>query len=139
MIKNLLLLLIFVSLVGCNEKHLSPEEIQPLVGKWRLDAVEPAEDVKRWETVPLKNAYYFEVRYDGVILDANGLPACCAPKYLKINQKQFTIEPKESLPTNPQCALVLCAACDTWNMDLQGDTLIVTYCEGSGRNRFVRK
>ncbi len=139
MIKNLLLLLIFVSLVGCNEKHLSPEEIQPLVGKWRLDAVEPAEEVKRWETVPLKNAYYLEVRYDGVILDANGLPACCAPKYLKINQKQFTIEPKESLPTNPQCALVLCAACDTWNMDLQGDTLIVTYCEGSGRNRFVRK
>ena len=136
--KNLLLLLVLLSLIGCKEKKLSPEAIQPLVGKWRLDAVEPAEDVKRWEIVPLKNAYYFEVRYDGVILDANGLPACCAPKYLKMNQKTFLIEPKETLAPNPQCALVLCVTCDTWNMELQNDTLIVSYCTGSGRNRFVR-
>jgi hypothetical protein len=136
--KNFLLLLVFVSLAGCKERDLSPEEIQPLVGKWRLDAVEPAEDVKRWEIVPPKNAYLFEIRYDGVILDANGLPACCAPKYLKKGKKVFLIEPKEALPQNPQCALVSCLACDTWNMDLQGDTLIVSYCSGSGRNRFVR-
>jgi hypothetical protein len=136
--KNFLSLLIFVSLVGCNKKHLSPEEIRPLVGKWRLDAVEPAETVKRWETVLQKDAYYFEIRYDGVILDANGLPACCAPKYLKMNQKLFLIEPKESLPQNPKCALVLCLACDTWNLDLQGDTLIMSYCTSEGRNRFVR-
>lgn len=136
--KNLLLLVIFVSLVGCNEKRLSPEDIQPLVGKWRLDAVENANDGKGWETVPLKNAYYFEVRYDGVILDANGLPACCAPKYLNMNRKWFTIEPKETLPFNPECIAVSCLACDTWNLDLQGDTLIVSYCEGKGRNRFVR-
>ncbi|AEI47597.1 hypothetical protein [Runella slithyformis] len=136
--RNILLVLFLTVLFSCREKKLSPEDIQPLVGTWRLEAVEPAEEVNRWEIVPLQNAYYFKVRYDGVILDANGLPTCCAPKYLKTGKKVFLIEPKEAISQNPQCALVLCLACDTWNMDLQGDTLIVSYCEGNGRNRFVR-
>lgn len=135
--KHIVLVLFLAVTVGCKEKYLAPEDIQPLVGTWRLDAIEPAEDVKRWEIVPLKDAYSFKIRYDGVILDANGLPACCAPNYLKTDNKVFQIEPKEALPQNPQCALVLCLACDTWNMDVQGDTLIVSYCT-SGRNRFVR-
>ena len=108
--KNFLLLLILASLVGCNEKNLSPEDIQPMLGPWRLEAVEHAQEVKSWEIVPLENTYYFKIRYDGVILDANGLPACCAPKYLNINQKRFTIEPEETLPSNPQCAVLLGSA-----------------------------
>ncbi|MFN8345455.1 MAG: hypothetical protein U0X91_10650 [Spirosomataceae bacterium] len=136
--KNILLLLFLMGLFSCKEQHLSPEEIQPLVGRWRLDAIDPSGQGSQWESVPLKNAYYFQVRYDGVILEDNGLPACCAPKYLKLNQKLFTIEPKEALTANPQCALVLCLACDTWNIELTGDTLIVSYCDVKGRNRFVR-
>jgi hypothetical protein len=136
--KAILALIVLVSLLGCSEKHLSPEEIQPLVGRWRLDAIEPSGEGKQWEIVPVQNAYYFQVRYDGVILDDNGLPACCAPQYLKMNQKLFEIAPKEPLALNPQCALVLCLACDTWQIDLQGDTLIVSYCDVKGRNRFVR-
>jgi hypothetical protein len=134
--KKLILVLFLVGLFGCKEKQLSPEELQPLVGKWRLSAVQPTG--KNWEYVTQSGQYQFEIRYDGVILDANGLPACCAPKSLKVNGKLFTIEPKESLPNNPLCALVSCAACETWDIDLQNDTLIVSYCEGSGRNRFVR-
>ncbi|NBB18089.1 hypothetical protein GVN20_01870 [Runella sp. CRIBMP] len=135
--KNLLLLVFLVGMVGCREKALSPEELQPLVGKWRLSAVQPT-GKNEWEDVTQSSQYQFEIRYDGVILDQNSLPACCAPKYLSVNGKTFTIVPKESLPNNPQCALVSCLACDTWNMDLQGDKLIVSYCEGSGRNRFVK-
>ncbi|MFN3379164.1 MAG: hypothetical protein ACK41O_06885, partial [Runella zeae] len=67
-----------------------------------------------------------------------GLPACCAPSSLLFNGQKFVIEPKESLPQNPRCALVLCMACDTWDMNLQNDTLIVRYCSSAG-NRFVRE
>ncbi|WP_428667992.1 hypothetical protein [Runella sp.] len=135
--KPILLLLFLAVLVGCKEKYLAPEDIQPLVGTWRLEAEERGEDVKRWEPVAQNNSYSFTVRYDGVILAANGFQVCCAPKYLKMNQKLFAIEPKEKLPFNPECIAVSCLACDTWDMDLQGDTLIVNYC-GSVRSRFVR-
>lgn len=136
--KALWTLLFCLLLFSCNEKYLSPEEIQPLVGKWRLEAVEPAGDVKKWETVAPKDGYVFEIRYDGVILDANGLPACCTPKYLVFQEKKFSIEPKEPLASNGMCASVLCVACDTWYLELQDNKLIVNHCNLGGRNRFVR-
>ncbi|HAK76023.1 MAG TPA: hypothetical protein DCR35_14970 [Runella sp.] len=132
---------IFFLLVGifsCKEKQLTPEEIQPLVGKWKLDAIEPAGDVKKWEPVASKDGYVFEIRYDGVILDANGLPACCVPSYLVYQGNKFTIEPKEKLAPNPSCALVLCMACDTWYLELENGQLVTNACNSGGRNRFTR-
>lgn len=133
---------IFFLLVGifsCKEKQLTPEEIQPLVGKWKLDAIEPAGDVKKWEPVASKDGYVFEIRYDGVILDANGLPACCVPSYLVYQGNKFTIEPKEKLAPNPSCALVLCMACDTWYLEIENGQLITNAsCNSGGRNRFTR-
>lgn len=134
--KKLILVLFLVSLLGCKEKSLSPEELQPLVGKWRLSAVQP--NGKDWEFVTQSGQHQFEIRYDGVILDSNGLPACCSPKSLKVNGKLFTIEPKESLPNNPQCALVNCIACEIWDIDLQGNTFILSSCLGNNRNRFEK-
>ncbi|MBB3838621.1 hypothetical protein FHS57_002627 [Runella defluvii] len=123
---------------SCKEKQLTPEEIQPLVGKWKLDAIEPAGDVRKWESVASKDGYVFEIRYDGVILDANGLPACCVPSYLVYQGNKFTIEPKEKLAPNPSCALVLCMACDTWYLELENGQLITNACNSGGRNRFTR-
>ena len=136
--KTFLVFLLSVVLLSCGDKKLGPEEISPLVGKWRLEAVEEATGEKKWKPISAKEGYVFEVRYDGVILDAGGLPACCAPSSLLFNGQKFVIEPKESLPQNPSCALVLCMACDTWEMNLQNDTLIVRYCSSAG-NRFVRE
>ena len=127
-----------LGIFSCKEKQLTPEEIQPLVGRWKLNAIEPAGDVKKWEPVASKDGYVFEIRYDGVILDANGLPACCAPKYLMFQGNKFTIEPKDPLATNPMCALVLCFACDTWYLELENGQLITNLCNSGGRNRFTR-
>jgi hypothetical protein len=135
--KNSLLLLLFVSLFSCKEKQLTPEDIKPSVGKWRLTAVQPV-GKNEWELVTQSGQHQFEIRYDGVILDATGLPQCCGPKFLKVNGKLFTIEPKESLPNNPLCAFVSCAFCETWEMDLQENILIINYCQGLGRSRYEK-
>lgn len=127
-----------LGIFSCKEKQLTPEEIQPLVGKWKLDAIEPAGDTKKWESVASKDGYIFEIRYDGVILDANGLPACCVPSYLIYQGNKFTIEPKEKLAPNPTCALVLCLACDTWYLEIENGQLITNACNSGGRNRFTR-
>lgn len=134
--KNILLLLLFVSSFSCKEKQLTPEELQPLVGKWRLSAVQ--QEGKDWEVVTQSGQHQFEIRYDGVILDSNGLPNCCSPKSLKVNGKLFPIEPKESLPNNPTCALVNCFACETWDIDLQGNTLVLSSCLGANRSRYEK-
>ena len=136
--KLLLFFLVTVILWSCDEKRLAPDEIKPVVGKWVLNAVMQAGDAKPWEPIARKDATVFEIRYDGVILNANGLPACCVPKYLVYQGKKFTIEPKEKLASNPSCALVLCLACDTWYLELENDQLILNQCNSGGRNRYAR-
>lgn len=136
--KRLLFFLAIVILGSCDEKRLAPDEIKPVVGKWMLNAVKQAGDAKQWEPIASKDGYVFEIRYDGVILDANGLPACCVPSYLVYQGKKFTIEPKEKLAPNPSCALVLCLACDTWYLELENDQLILNQCNSGGRNRYAR-
>ncbi len=135
--KNILLLFLFIGFFSCKEKELTPEDIKPLVGNWRITATQPA-GKNEWEYVTQSSQHQFEIRYDGVILDPNGLPACCGPKFLNVNGKRFTIVPKESLPDNPVCALVNCAACETWHMDLKEDVLTISYCNGLGRSRFAK-
>ena len=127
-----------LGIFSCKEKQLTPEEIQPLVGKWKLDAIEQAGDAKKWESITSKDGYVFEIRYDGVILDANGLPACCVPSYLVYQGNKFTIEPKAKLAPNPSCALVFCNACDTWYLEIENGQLITNLCNSGGRNRFTR-
>lgn len=135
--KNIVWLLLFVGLFSCKEKQLTPEDIKPLVGKWRLTAVQPV-GKNEWEFVTQSGQHQFEIRYDGVVLYPDGLPMCCGPKYLKVNGKVFTIVPKEGLPNNPLCALVNCVGCETLDMDLQGEVLITGTCNGSGRSQFEK-
>lgn len=136
--KSILLLFLLVFVSSCKEKYLITEDIQPLVGKWRLVAVESV-GKNEWQYVTQNKEYEFEIRYDGVVLWPNGLPACCAPNKLDINGKTFKIVPKSRLPENPQCALVNCVYCETWYMDLQDDLLTIRYCNGGvGRARYTK-
>lgn len=136
--KNILLLILFIACFSCKDKYLTPEIVQPLVGKWRVVAVEPV-GKNEWQYVTQNREYEFEIRYDGVVLWPNGLPACCAPNKLNINGKTFKIEPQSRLPENPQCSLVNCVYCETWYMDLQDDVLTIRYCNGGvGRARYTK-
>ena len=73
--KNILLVFLFIGFFSCKEKELTPEDIKPLVGKWQITATQPAGSTE-WEYVTQSGEHQFEIRYDGVILDANGLHAC---------------------------------------------------------------
>ena len=136
--KGLLFFLVTVILWSCDEKRLAPDEIKPVVGKWMLNSVKQGGDAKQWELITPKDATVFEIRYDGVVLDADGLPACCAPKYLVYQGKKFTVEPKKKLAPNPSCALVLCLACDTWYLELENGQLITDLCNTGVRSRYTK-
>ncbi len=135
-----ILLLIFSASVflGCEKRELSSEEIRPLVGRWNLEAVESNETTNEWKPIIAEQSDAFQIRYDGVILNEEGLGICCSPKSLTFNQRVFVIRQKEAIPPNPLCSLVDCAVCETWNFDLKNDTLIVSFCLG-GRSRFVKR
>lgn len=134
-ILSILLVLFFA---GCKKEKLGPEEIKPLVGRWNLEAVEFKGPIKQWEPLPATQSDAFQIRYDGVVLTKDGLGTCCGPKSLTLNQKVFSIKPKEAIPRNPQCDLIDCLGCETFELELKNDTLIASSCFGSGRRRFVR-
>lgn len=136
---------IFVLLVltfsGCKkEENQDPlPEIKTIVGKWRLDAYERiVNGEKVWEKVTGEPSY-LSFRFDGVILGKDGLPTCCAPTSFTLNGILFNIVPKAKLPENPQCALVDCYSCPIWEMEQNEDQLILSYCIGPSRARYIRE
>lgn len=139
--KLLFVLMMLAGLVGCK-KDDGPEalpEIASLVGRWKTAAYENVVDgAKVWVAVS-GEASYLNFRYDGVILDSKGLPACCAPGAYYLNGVLFKVDPKEAVPKNPQCALVDCIGCDTWSMEQTGNELILSICNPNGlRAKYVR-
>ena len=69
-------LLLPILLVGCKKHDFEiPPTIKELVGKWRLQAVEKTVNGQTvWEEVPAADVSTFTIRFDGVILDKDGLP-----------------------------------------------------------------
>lgn len=133
-------LLMLFFLVACKEDSPKPEPaIQGIVGTWKHIAYERVVDgEKKW--VPVDGEpYYMTFRSDGLILNAAGLPACCAPNAYYVNGELFQVTPKTTPPVNPQCALVDCVGCETWNIEQTANELIVTLCEPvATRSKYVR-
>ncbi len=135
---SILLLIISESIfLGCENRELSPEEIRPLVGRWHLDAVASNETTNEWKPISANQSDAFQIRYDGVILTGEGLETCCAPRTITFKKRVFLIESKEPIPPNPTCAVVDCLNCETLDIELKNDTIIVSYCFG-GRRRFIK-
>lgn len=136
-----LILFVFVLLALVNCKNNGPElkNVDSLTGKWRLisNGQRTSAGQTVWEDVPLDKTHRFSFRSDGVILDQNSLPSCCAPKSLRVNGAFFTIKPKMPLPINPMCAAVNCAPCETWDIAQQGNEITIISC-GSLQSKYVR-
>lgn len=134
--------LLTIALVACKKKE-DPAPypgIERLMGKWRLVAYETIEKEERvWKEIEGEGRYEFMVRYDGVILNQEGLPACCVFPYYFINGVRFEVVPGEPVKENPQCALIDCLFCEEVNYDLREDGSLFSYCGPSGlKQKFER-
>jgi hypothetical protein len=128
-------------LFACKNEDPAPEpDIAPIVHKWKLTAYENTVNGENiW--VPIDSEpIYISFRFDGLILDSNGLPSCCAPKAYYVNGAFFEVKPKAAVPLNPHCSMVFCMSCTTLNIEQIGDELILSGCDSSmSRSKYVRK
>jgi hypothetical protein len=138
----LYIFLIPLLLLNCKKKPEPLPAIENIVGRWRLDAMEKTVNGQKiWEKVSYDPPAYLTFRFDGVSLDGNGLPLCCAPDSLIVEGTPFKIKPQTKVPENPQCHLVDCASCSYWNLEQKGNELILTSaCEFLNyRHRYLRE
>lgn len=114
-------------------------DLTSIAGSWKLIEVErlSLSNASVWEPVPAAQADTLVFRADGVILNPDGTPRCCAPKSLIINGELMDIKPQFAIPANPICALVNCVYCPTWELSWNDDVLIVSSCLGS-KTKYVR-
>ncbi|HEV7348138.1 hypothetical protein [Telluribacter sp.] len=145
MLRYLNFVLFLLLMWGCQDKHITPEVLKPLAGTWRLAAYEQTLNGKtKWVEVPAAvgtaaGASTLSFRFDGVVLDSKGLPACCGPSALRINGTTFAIEPKAALPDNPQCHLIDCIGCGVLHIEVAGNEFISSCQSGNiGKSRYVR-
>ncbi|MCF2516904.1 hypothetical protein [Dyadobacter sp. CY351] len=130
-------------LLSCKKdtmEAMNAPELLSVQGKWYLTAVEKnAIDGRNkvWEPIDLAKADTLIFRSDGVMLDTDGKPRCCAPGMLIINDQVMPVKPQVALPPNPLCVLVNCVNCPSWDIELSGPEMIVTPCNNQ-RLKYVR-
>lgn len=132
----LLLFCVTVFISACNDD--SPETVvTPLTGNWKVVAVETTVNgTAEWKDVPVTEAYYVGFNTHGEVLDAQGYRAACAPASLRVNGELFKANHVTPLADNG--VYVLCSDCTTWDIELAGDTTVITRC-GSPKMKFVRE
>jgi hypothetical protein len=142
--KQLLYIPLFlVLLLSCKKDSIdgatSFADFLTIQGSWHLIEIERTslDNKNVWESVSATKADTLIFRTDGVILNTDGTPACCAPKSLIINNQLMDIKPQQALPANPLCAAVNCVNCPTWELSLSDDQLIVSSCNNL-RRKYVR-
>ncbi len=132
------ILLLFLLFLGCKKDPEPSPIIKEIVGRWRLVATEYTENGKTTRT-EATTASYLIFRFDGLIVDKDGLPGCCAPGSLIVNGAPFQIKPLAPVPRNDACARTSCAACDHLDLTQDRDTLISSSsCFGDYKGFYVR-
>lgn len=140
--RYLYILLLPLFLLNCKKEPTPLRAIKKIVGRWRLDAVEKTVNGQKvWEKVSFDSPSYLVFRFDGVILDEKGFPWCCSPNTLVVNGTPFKIKPQDKVPTNPQCALINCYSCPSWNLEQKENELVLaSECEFQNyRSRYLRE
>jgi len=131
--KIFILILMGLTLVGCQrEQELTPEEITPLVGKWRQIAYERTTETGReWVDVTDTNVYNTLIfRADGIPLYANGKGMCCAPRSFIIGGRTFKIEPKSPVELDGICIQASCYYCESVELEVNQNEMVWNSCNG---------
>ena len=135
--------LVLVCLLSCKKDSIgdmSPGALFTTVsGPWHSIEIERSslDNKSTWEPIAASKSDTLIFRGDGVVLNVNGTPRCCAPATMIINGTLLDVKPQAALPNNPQCELLNCITCPTWEISLSDDQLIIGTCS-SPRTRYVR-
>jgi hypothetical protein len=139
--------LLYISLIGLLSLSCAKDSgdaypqltFSTISGKWHSIETERSslDNKSVWEPIAGAQSDTIVFRGDGVILNADGSPACCAPTSLIINGQLIDIRPQSGLPVNPQCASVNCVNCPTWEVSWNDDQLIIATCNAP-RIKYVR-
>lgn len=135
--------LVLVWLLSCKKDSvgdLSPNyAFSTVSGIWHSVEVERSslDNKSTWEPIEAAKSDSLIFRIDGVVLNADGTPRCCAPATMIINGNLLDVKPQTALPNNPQCELLNCITCPTWEISLSDDQLIIGTCN-SPRTKYVR-
>lgn len=134
---------VLVWLLSCNSSTDSDPTVlnsfSTVSGQWySIEAERSSLDNKSvWEAIPATQTDTLIFRGDGVILNADGKPRCCAPSTLTINGRLLDVKPQTALPGNPECALLNCVTCPTWEISWNDDQMIISTCN-SPRVKYVK-
>ncbi len=135
--------LVLVWLLSCKKdsvNDLSPNyAFSAVSGIWHSVEVERSslDNKSTWEPIDAAKSDSLIFRTDGVVLNADGTPRCCAPATMIINGTLLDVKPQTALPNNPQCELLNCITCPTWEISISDDQLIIATCN-SPRMKYVR-
>ena len=135
--------LVLVWLLSCKKDSfddMSPNlAFTTVSGPWHSIEIERSslDNKSTWEPIAASKSDTLIFRGDGVVLNANGTPRCCAPATMIINGNLLDVKPQTALPNNPQCELLNCITCPTWEVSLSDDQLIIGTCN-SPRVKYVR-
>ncbi|MGV3601495.1 MAG: hypothetical protein ACO1N1_09850 [Dyadobacter fermentans] len=107
-------------------------------GRWHSVEIERSslDNKSNWEPIANANSDTLIFRNDGVVLNADGSPRCCAPPTLIINGQLLDVKPLTALPNNPLCQ-TNCITCPTWEMSWNADQLIISTCS-TPKMKYVR-
>ena len=136
--------LVLVWLLSCKKETADDPmqfgiALKSIAGPWHSIEVErfSLDNKSTWEPIPANQTDTLIFRADGVVLNTDGRPRCCAPGTLIINGQLLDVKPQTALPSNPECELLNCITCPSWEISWNDDQLIVGSCN-SARTRFVR-
>lgn len=135
--------LVLVWLLSCKKERngdLYPAlAFTSVSGIWHSIEIERSslDNKSTWEPIAASKSDSLIFRTDGVVLNVNGTPRCCAPATMIINGTLLDVKPQIALPNNPQCELLNCITCPTWEISLSDDQLIIGTCN-SARVKYVR-
>jgi hypothetical protein len=124
-------------IIACKKDDYSPVPYI-LVGKWKMVASEkPVNSGTEWQNTPAKDSIYLRFSAYGEVIDSGGNRIMCGPTALEINGKPYKIKFKSPVETG--IYLGLCAQCDTWNIALNGNEIVLNNCSPSYRKKYVKQ
>jgi hypothetical protein len=130
---SLFVLFLFV-LTECKREDPEPlAEVESIVGKWRaVQTTQTLGDSTTTQSVPNANAWVYEFRFDGVLLNKNGNRPCCIPSIFLLNGNEFKPSPSIPVELDPSCDYALCASCPEMNItQTSPDTIRIETCKGA--------
>lgn len=125
-------LLFILTLLSQACKKDTPEPVYPLnliAGDWNMTA-QWNKDTNDWTTLPATEQEIVRFRNDGLQVNKNDKAFCCLTFEYVINGVEVKLDIKGGIPYISGCEVIDCYACETLNMVVKDDTLIIEYCNG---------